>query len=195
MRRVIRSFPLTAIVFLLIAQTIGEASNITNRLAMYFIADKVPRDDLVNGTAKVNEMTLAREPILSDSDFLAYSVTNHQFTITAEAAKRLAIGTSGRGTAATSTGVVGYHLDGERPFVLVASGERIYVGIFSSPTSSTMYFFSPFVYPSVPFVPEHSASPIKLRINFQVLPNDKRRDAPDPRDDPRFLTVVKALGL
>jgi hypothetical protein len=183
-------------ILFLFAVTVVEAGNLTNRVAMYVITNKVPRDALVNGTVKVGEMTFAPRAVLSDGDFVAYDTTNHVLTVSADGAKLIAKAMMRReAPSVTGSGVVGYHLDGpDTPFVLVVSGQPIYVGIFSSPISSTMYSL-PVIWPSLPFVREDSTNPVRLRIRFQKLQNDNAQSLPDPRDDPRFLSAVKGLGL
>ena len=174
----------------------SEAVNATNQVAMHVITNTVPRDVLVNGTAKAEEMKLAPTPVLSDQDFVAYDSTNHVLTVTADGAKRIAKAMMRKETpSVTRAGVVGYHLDGpDTPFVLVISGQPIYVGIFSSPISSTTYS-SPVIWPSLPFVREDSTNTVRLRIRFQKLPNNDSQSLRDPRDDPRFLSAIKGLGL
>jgi len=64
------------------------------------------------------------EPIISDADLVAWNVTRHTFIITPTAAKRL-IGQQGLG--------------GHGQFVLMTSGQPIYLGMFGSSTSSSSY--------------------------------------------------------
>ena len=173
-----------------------KAGDFTNRVGMYVVTNEVLRDALVNGTARAKEMTWAPTPVISDGDFVAFDATNHVLTVTADGAKRLAKAMMRRETpSVTGRGVVGYHLDGpDTPFVLVISGEPIYVGVFSSPISSTMYS-SPVIWPSLPFVPEDSTNTIRLRLRFQKLKNDGSESTTNPWDDPRFLSAIKSLGL
>jgi hypothetical protein len=115
---------------LLMANTIaintrGSTNNppaVTNVLAFYFVADGVSDDALRHGTATPFGLRLITDPILSDNDFLAWDTRKHSFVITPAAAIRL----------------VASSFDHDVPFVLMASGEPIYVGMFESRNSSSI---------------------------------------------------------
>lgn len=92
----------------------------TNTLAFYLVAEDVSGASLTAGTATLEVLRLKSQPILADSDFVAWDVTNHTFVITPTAAKRVA--------GSCSVRII--------PFVLFAGGEQIYCGKFTTLTSS-----------------------------------------------------------
>jgi len=91
----------------------------TNVLALYLLAGNLSSESL-NGNATPDGWTLARQPILSDPDFVGWDVTNHTFVITPTAAIRVGV-ECGRRT---------------RPFVLMVEGVPIYLGEFWTLVSS-----------------------------------------------------------
>jgi len=101
---------------LLVSTTAHAAEPFTNHLAMHLLADRGAWSS--NRTLKPYGLDLIAKPIVSDSDFVTFDVTNQTFTTTADAAQRL------NGQFHTSLQPI--------PFVLVASGEPIYVGVFES---------------------------------------------------------------
>ena len=96
------------------------ADRTTNLISIHLVADKVPRISLVKRSPTPEGLKLTDPPILSDTDFIGWNVTNHTFVITPAAAKRLVGSCSWR----------------EKPFVLLANGEPIYVGMFGTSVSS-----------------------------------------------------------
>lgn len=93
----------------------------TNTLAIHLVAGSVPRSSIIDGTATPEGLKLKDQPILSDADFVAWNVTNHSFVITPAAAMRLG----------------GSCMHNERPFVLLAKGEPVYLGMFGTSVSSS----------------------------------------------------------
>ena len=114
---------LSMILVILFSAPAGALTNVvcsaTNTLAIYLVADDVARNSITYGTATPAGLRLNPQPILSDADFVAWDVTNHTFVITPTAAKRVAGGCTGG------------------PFVLMASGEPIYLGLFGTSVSSS----------------------------------------------------------
>lgn len=132
---------------LAIAGTAGNAASpstnllsicLATNVSVYGSISLVPPTDLRSITQQnlsfnVDSSTLTRivprvdgklvsPPILSDSDFVAWDVTNHTFVITPEAAKRL---------------VGNYGVFWASPFAIVCFGEPIYFGQFDSSFSSS----------------------------------------------------------
>jgi hypothetical protein len=121
----------------------------TNHLSIHLLADKAGW----NGTAKPDGLAVMAHPILGDADFVAFDTTNDTFTHTAEAAKPLVIALAHREVSFVSSGETFYAWDGgDTPFVLQASGQAIYVGVFCSPFSSHMYAGLPVITPCGGFV-------------------------------------------
>ncbi len=88
----------------------------TNVLAIYLLADRVPVEQLRNHTATLENVKLAGTPILADADFVTLDLTNSTFVITPAAAIRFGIATFAN----------------QVPYVMLAEGQRIYLGVFDS---------------------------------------------------------------
>lgn len=92
----------------------------TNVLAIYLLADRVSVEQLVNRTVTVENVKLVDTPVLADADFLTCDVTKDSFVITPRAAIRFGIATFANRV----------------PYVMVAQGQRIYLGVFDTYVSS-----------------------------------------------------------
>lgn len=131
---------------LLICSVLHGAEALTNKISIHLLADKSAWDR----TAKPYSLKAIAQPILSDIDFVAFDTTTHTFTITAEAAKRLVMKFAQGDPSFKSSGETFYAWDGgDTPFLLMTSGEPIYVGVFKSPFSAVYYYWGvPTVLPS-----------------------------------------------
>jgi len=147
----------------------GQVAPLTNILAVYLVAD---RDAAFNGQADLNSFKLEPTPVLSDGDFVAYNTNNHCFVVTARAAKKLNLRVKKEGQRGDK-----YVFDWpDTPFVIEASGERIYVGIFSSDFSSAAYFKEPVLKSSVLFIGENDTNDVTFCINAARDVYDFRRE-------------------
>lgn len=120
-----------------------------------------------NGT--ISELTLSERPIISEADLISYNWTNHAMKVTPETQDRLPQQPDLRGT----------------PFVVVADGERRYIGVFWTMLSS----FTP-QRPYIVVLPGHSQHPVTLDIKASWF----RPLDPDPRSDLRIKQTLTALG-
>jgi hypothetical protein len=177
----------------------------SNTLAIYLLAEKRGH--------KLDKLKLEAAPVLADRDFVWFNTNNHQFAIKVEAAKRLGrrlneglpVGDPWVG----ADGVLRYDVEGsDTPFVLMASGERIYVGMFSSEYSSSSYSSLPVVKTwqgritadftnDVVFYSEFDGTDPYAIAKF-VEKNPQIREfgygpLPDPRDDQRIPAAVRKL--
>jgi hypothetical protein len=100
---------------------VSTDSTSTNQLALYLVAEEVPRNSIIDGTAKASGWQLQHPPILSDADFVSWDPLSHSFVVDPTAAKRL----------------VGACLYRNAPFVLAAHGQPVYLGVFWTLTSSS----------------------------------------------------------
>ncbi len=141
----------------------------THSLGVYlvpFTADKPWGPSTLGDLAA---LPLAKEPVLSDSDILSYDFTHHSMLVKRGALSRL-----------PKPSVWG------APFVVVADGQRVYLGAFGTMLSSS----------SIP-VPT-------ILVDFRELTNsltiDRAYPAPsfggsaDPRSDERIRVALAALG-
>ena len=118
---------------------------------------------------------MVAKPIVSDSDFVTFDLTNQVFTTTAKAAQHL--------NGLFDTNVLSI------PFVLVASGEPIYVGVFESPFSSYLYFDFPVVH-QYGLDSTNRAFEIQIRA---LRPTDANAVSTNVLNDPRIVSAVRKL--
>lgn len=112
------------IVFFLVISLLLVVTSLANiqkkrTFAIYLIADSVDARVFAQEPERWKELPLAREPIISDADIVAYDFSKHAMRLTQEALKRL-----------PKPSVAG------TPFVVVANGKRIYPGAFYTSLSS-----------------------------------------------------------
>jgi hypothetical protein len=109
-----------AILFVMLAchiPTSPAAAQRQDSFAIYLFAGRVETRSLKR--QKWDKLPLAKEPIISEADILAYDFSKHALKLRPEALKRL-----------HSPPVTG------TPFVIVVNGERIYPGAFYNSASS-----------------------------------------------------------
>jgi hypothetical protein len=173
----------------------------TNCLAFYLIADTVPWEALEDGTVKPDGLKLFPFPILADADFTSYDWSNHIFTISAPATKRLARGLSLGGESIVYTSDKdAYNFVNQAPprlFVLVASGTPIYVGFFASPAMSYVNTL-PAVYADAEILlfPVDATNDAKFEIEMYSVPRVTANGTnwcSDPRSDKRILASLQKL--
>lgn len=194
-----------AIVFLSFAWVLSSqcaSAESTNLLALYR-AKSIPLQAFANPAASNRWDSITRPelvpvettPLLSDSDFLSYNRNTHQFTISAEAARRLSGTLSSAYPRTLHRGQTIYAFDGpDTPFVLFASGKPIYLGWFSSPVSSTHYY-NPMIWCDEFSITPAWKEPVKFRIRgWEDWSNSAERH-PDVRSDKRLLNALKKLKL
>jgi len=127
-----------------VCSVLHGAESFTNHLSIHLLAGNAAW----NRTAKPDGLQVMAHPVLCDADFVAFDTTSHTFTLTAEAAKRLMITLAHREVSFVSSGETFYAWDGgDTPFVLQASGEPIYAGVFYSRFSSQTYADLPVIAP------------------------------------------------
>jgi len=106
---------------LLGAASLAVADKYTNTFAIYLVAGDVPWKQIVDGTATPESLKLLPTPVISGSELLSYNTTNHTFNL-ARAARERVYQQCTRSL--------------QVPFVLVAEGEPVYVGVFTTMVSS-----------------------------------------------------------
>ena len=136
-------------------------------------ADLLAVDDL-------GDVTLAAEPLLTADDLLTYDVTTHVFTLTMEAAGRVAaldVPTNGRG------------------FVVAVEGTPVYAGAFWAPYSSLSYDGVVILilpgYSAGAGFPSESGT-FRLDLGY---PGSGFFRGSDPRSDPRVVDALVELGI
>ena len=87
--------------------------------AIYLIAGSIDARVFAQEPGRWKDLPLAREPIISDADIVAYDFSKHAMRLKPEALERLPL------PSVTGT-----------PFVVVVNGERVYPGAFYTTVSS-----------------------------------------------------------
>jgi hypothetical protein len=142
-----------------------------HRFAIYLVvdpisvADRLGADDL--DPVDIKQLRLASAPVLTEQDVIEYEWNKHLIKLGPEARNRLPSPRSVWGL----------------PFVVVADGERCYLGAFWSHFSSYM--------PKVPAVYGFYSPGRENEIQIQGPPGG---DVGDPRNDPRIRSVLERLG-
>jgi hypothetical protein len=148
-------------------------SQTTNSFGIYLTAEPVDGNHLDYRKMDWLHVKLETTPVISEADILAYDLTNHWLTLNAEVFKRL-----------PAPPVWG------RPFVVVADGERVYLGAFMTPASSI-----PAPVPSILLWRSPSRTnlpPDTLQID-RAYPTPSFGVGPDPRSDERIKRTLAAL--
>jgi hypothetical protein len=119
---------------------------------------------------------LGDHPLISDADLVAYDFTNHVMTVKPEVFRRLP--------------------GGEVPFVVVADGERIYLGAFttwlSSKTLCIPSIVPDIVRPSFDMAERHNT--LSIDDGYPPSYRSAKCTNPDPRSDERIRQALAALG-
>ena len=174
----------------------------TNLLALHR-AKSIPLTAFANPAASNHWDAITRPelvsvettPLLSDTDFVSYNRTTHQFEISAEAARRLSSTLSSAYPRTLRDGETIYAFDGsDTPFVLFASEKPIYLGWFSSPISSTHYSNPTISCDEFSITPARK-DPVKFRIRGWEDRSNPPKAYPDIRSDKRVLEALKKLKL
>lgn len=169
-----------------------------NTLAIYLVA---------GGTQpNLEDSKLEPKPILVDYDFVWFDTNNNKFAIKVEAAKRLGRrlneGLPGGEPWRGADGVLRYDIEGrDTPFVLTASGERIYKGIFSSDYSSQSHFAIPVAKTWQGHIVADFTNDVVFAIGFDApvfryaggLLDFKYKSVRDPRNNKRIVAAVEKL--
>lgn len=152
---------LIALCFTSLAGCSSNTGN-TNRFAIYIIA--VPNPD-------INQIMLEDKPVLTAADIVSYDWNTHTMELTDRGASSI--------PAAKEVGVHG------KPFVVVADGQRCYVGAFWA-TYSSVAHFNPVII--LPFGIKTNSVTIS-----RAYPSEKIGKGDDPRTDKRVLKALSEL--
>jgi hypothetical protein len=170
-----RRFTSVLLLCLSAASTCAQSDR-PHSFAIYRTAEIVALGPLLTGKLDWTHVKLAAVPLISDGDLVAYDFTNHVMTVKPEVFRRLP--------------------GSEVPFVVVADGERIYLGAFMAWQSSKTLCI-----PCI--VPDAVRPPFDLAEKWNTLPIDdgfppSYRSAmctnPDPRSDERIRRALTALN-
>lgn len=133
--------------------------------AIYLVKDVSIREAI---EVDIEDLKLVEKPIISDRDLLSYNWQTHELNVEKSLLEKLA----------ASQDLIG------RPFVVVAAGERIYLGAFYS------YFMSASL-----DIPVILTVPIKaLTIDLGYPSSQLNDQATDLREDQRIYQALQKVG-
>ncbi len=145
----------------------------TNLFGIYLVTEPVDRHLTVGGKGDWSRVRLSESPLISADDIISYDFAEHSMRLRLDALARI-----------PRPPVEG------TPFVVVAHGQRIYLGVFITCLSSMS-----FAVPSV-MVDRRMLIPMQPRdtvIIERASPSPSFGVGPDPRGDERIKTALKAL--
>ena len=134
-----------------------------NRFAIYLVKDLDPK---AAAETDINDLQLQEIPIITDKDIKAYRFSDHSFELNNEEVFR------SMNDLVPVTGI---------PFVVVADGERIYIGAFWTTFSSYATFL-----PHIDVI----LRPFSIKLDY--VKGAKNID--DPRSDKRIYNVLNETG-
>ncbi len=129
-----------------------------------YLVDTPKLGDVIDTT--LSDIPVQSEPLLTEEDLVIYDWSEHILSLTPEGAKKFPSQIP---------------LDG-LPFVVMAKGERIYLGAFWTPISS-LYI------PELPIIMMPSDS-----TTIQILYSSTSGQVIDPRNNSKLYTVLKETG-
>ena len=181
----------------LLGSALHAADTLTNCLSLHLVSGHISRQSLIDGSASVKNCKLRPEPLLADRDFVSYDRINHGFTITAEAGRRLSTRLTGKSKPTIRKDRESVFLLDvtDVPCVLVAKGKPIYLAVFSSFTSSTIYSV-PVIYFQTASISEKNTNNLNLLISMEMMrKNSAKQHQLDILYDSQILAALKELGL
>ena len=163
-----------ALIFLVIvALCSGCRAETTNSFGIYLPSEPVDRRITAFGKGDWSRIRLTESPLISAADIVSYDSVEHAIRLRAEALAKI-----------PRPPVEG------TPFVVVADGQRIYLGVFTTCVSSMS-----FAVPSI-MVDRRALvtnQPPDILVVERAYPQPSFGVGPDPRGDQRIKTALAAL--
>ncbi len=148
-------------------------SQTNHPFAIYFAIEPVDRRLLIRGQGDWSMIKLSSTPIISDADILSYNFSQHAMRLTPTALAQI-----------PRPPVRGI------PFVVVANGQKIYVGVFVTGASS-MSFAVPAIVVDRRLIVTNQ--PIDTLVIERAYPQASFSVGPDPRSDSRIKSALGSL--
>jgi len=145
----------------------------TNSFGIYLAAEPVDRRITAYGQGDWSRVRLSESPLISGADILSYDFTNHSVRLRPEALARI-----------PRPPVEGM------PFVVVADGQRIYLGAFTTGLSSMSFAVPSIMMDRRALVTNQPTDTVVIE---RAYPSPSFAAGPDPRGDPRIKAALKAL--
>jgi len=160
----------------LLCVTVGCTSRTAQRthsFGLYLTTSPVDRRLIAYGTGDWTHVALSETPVISDADIVDYDFTTHSLRVTPAALARIP-----------------RPLVEGTPFVVVADGQRIYLGVFTTGRSS-MSFAVPNI--MVDRRAMFTNQPADTVLIERAYPSSSFGVGPDPRSDARVRQALAAL--
>ena len=145
----------------------------TNTFGIYLPSEPVDRRITAYGKGNWSRIRLSESPLISAADIVSYDFADHSIRLHSEALAKI-----------PRPPVEG------TPFVVVADGQRIYLGVFTT-CSSSMSFAVPSIMVDRRVLATNQAPDILLIE--RAYPQPSFGVGPDPRSDQRIKTALAAL--
>ena len=148
--------------------------------AIYLVTEPVDGRLIGYGKGDWSHLRLAPSPLVSADDIISYDFSKHAMRLQPAALARIP---------KAVPGTPGSLIHGV-PFVVLARGQRVYLGVFVSPLSSVS-----FAVPSIYLEPQllDPTLPKDVLIIGAPFPSISGDVRPDPRGDERVKTALAAL--
>jgi len=150
----------------------GRAES-TNAFGIYLLDEPADQRLTTRGQGDWSRLRLATSPVISAADLVSYDLANHVIKLRPEVLAKI-----------PRPPVAG------KPFVVVADGQRIYLGVFTSSLSSMTFAVPSITVDRRLFTPDQPQDTLVIE---RAYPQPAFGVGPDPRGDQRIKTALAAL--
>lgn len=162
-----------SILLLMVALCSGCRAETTNSFGIYLTSEPVDKRITASGRGDWSRIRLSESPLISAADIVSYDLWGHAIRLRSEALARIPR-PSVEGT----------------QFVVVANGQRIYLGVFTT-CASSMSFAVPSIMVDRRVLVTNQAPDIL--VIERAYPQPSFGVGPDPRGDQRIKAALSAL--
>jgi len=163
----------TLILLAIVALCSVCSAGTTNSFGIYLLSEPVDQRITVHGKGDWSRLRLSESPLISGADIVSYHFADHSIRLRSEALAKI-----------PRPPVAG------TPFVVVADGQRIYLGVFTT-CASSMSFAVPSIGVDRRVLVTNQAPDIL--VIERAYPQPSFGVGPDPRGDQRIKTALSAL--
>ena len=168
-----------AMALVLLSSALGDQSRAgrgetADLFAIYLVAERVDPRNTAYAKGDWSRLRLSASPLIAGDDIISYDLSTHAMKLQREALARI-----------PNPPVEG------TPINVVAQGQRVYLGVFITITSSHSF--------AVPVIDAHPQAlnpshPADTLVIERAYPSKSFGVGPDPRGDERIKTALIALG-
>jgi hypothetical protein len=145
----------------------------TNSFGIYLPSESVDRRFTAHGKGDWSRIRLSESPLISAADIVSYDSADHSIKLRSEALAK----------------IPRPPVDGT-PFIVVADGQRIYLGVFTTCDSSMSFAVPSIMVDRRVLVTNQTPD---ILIIERAYPQPSFGVGPDPRGDQRIKTALAAL--